>query len=118
MDTITRESLNRGDIDFTGLITGERIGNIHPGEILRDDFLKPMDISQYRLAKDAGISQMTVSKIVRGKQAISAETALRLGRYFGLSPEFWAGLQTAYDLEEAELALADRLAHEVHPLAA
>ncbi|MDQ6954446.1 MAG: HigA family addiction module antitoxin [Mariprofundaceae bacterium] len=118
MNTITRESLNRGNIDFSEITTGERIGNIHPGEILRDDFLKPMGISQYRLAKDSGISQMTASKIVRGKQAITAETALRLGRYFGLSPEFWAGLQTAYDLEAAELALADKLAHEVHPLAA
>jgi addiction module HigA family antidote len=118
MNTITRESLDRGNINFSGIATGERIGNIHPGEILRDDFIKPMGISQYRLAKDAGINQMTVSKIVRSKQAISAETALRLGRYFGTSPQFWAGLQTAYNLEKAELALADRLAHEVHPLAA
>jgi len=71
----------RSAVDFSGLTTGEPIGNIHPGEILRDDFLKPMGISQYRLAIDSGINQMTVSKIVRGKQAISAAIALRLARY-------------------------------------
>jgi len=118
MNTITRESLDKGNIDFSAIATGKSIGNIHPGEILRDDFLKPMGISQYRLAMDSGISQMTVSKIVRGKQAISAETALRLGRYFGTSPQFWAGLQTTYNLEEAERALAARLVDEVQPLAA
>jgi len=118
MNLITRQALNRGEVDFSKITTGERIGNIHPGEILRDDFLKPMGVSQYRLAKDTGISQMTVSKIVRGKQAITAETAVRLGRFFGVSAEFWLGLQADYALEEVELALADRLAHEVHPLAA
>jgi len=118
MNTITREALNRGAVDFDGLTTGERIGNIHPGEILRDDFLKPLGISQYRLAMDSGISQMTVSKIVRGKQAISAAIALRLARYFGTSPTFWAGLQSAYDLEQAEQVLADTLEREVRPLAA
>jgi len=118
MNTVTRESQNAGNIDFSAVVTGKRIGNIHPGEILRDDFLRPMGISQYRLARETGISQMTVSKIVRGKQAITAGIALRLGRYFSQSPQFWAGLQTAYDLEAAELALADRLARKVHPLAA
>jgi len=93
MGTITRESLDRGNIDFSSITTGKRIGAIHPGEILMDDFLKPLGISQYRLAMDTGISQMSVSKIVRGKQAITAETALRLGRYFGMSAAFWAGLQ-------------------------
>jgi len=117
MNTITREALEKGTVDFTGVATGERIDAIHPGEILRDDFLKPLGVSQYRLAKDSGISQMTVSKIVHGKQAITAETALRLGRYFGMSATFWAGLQTAYDLETAELALSGKLAHEVRPLA-
>jgi len=83
-----------------------------------DDFLKPLGISQYRLAMDTGISQMSVSKIVRGKQAITAETALRLGRYFGMSAAFWAGLQATYDLETTELTLSGKLAHEVHPLTA
>jgi len=118
METITRELLDKGHIDFSGIATGKRVGNIHPGEILKDDFLKPMGISQYRLARDTGINQMTVSKIVRGKQAITAETALRLARYFGTSATFWAGLQTAYHLEEAELRLADALTHQIRPLAA
>ncbi len=118
METITRESLDKGNVDFSGITTGKRIGAIHPGEILKDDFLKPLGVSQYRLAKDVGISQMTVSKIVRGKQAVTAETALRLGRYFGMSAAFWAGLQTAYDLETVELALADALTHQIHPLTA
>jgi len=118
MNTITRESLDKGNIDFSDIASGKRIGNIHPGEILRDEFLKSMGISQYRLARDTGISQMAVSKIVRGKQAITSAIALRLARYFGTSSAFWAGLQTAYNLEEAENALADRLAHEVRPLAA
>jgi len=118
METIAHESLDKGNIDFSAITTGGRIGAIHPGEILRDDFLKPMGISQYRLAKDTGINQMTVSKIVRGKQAITAATALRLGRYFGTSAAFWAGLQTAFDLETAERSLADTLAHQIIPLAA
>jgi len=84
-----------------------------------DDFLKPMGISQYRLAKNTGISQMSVSKIVRRKQAIAAETALRLGRYFGTTTAFWAGLQTAYDdLEIAELAMAETLAYQIRLLSA
>jgi len=95
-----------------------RLPNIHPGEVLLEEFLKPMDISQYRLAKDSGISQMTISQIVRGKRAITADTALRLGRYFGVSPQSWLNLQTSYDLEEAERKLADRLNREVRPLAA
>jgi addiction module HigA family antidote len=118
MNAVTRHELDQGKIDFSDVATGERIGNIHPGEILKEDFLAPLGITQYRLSKDTGISQMTISKIVRGKQAITAETALRLGRYFGTSPQFWLGLQTAWDLERAEARLHDRLPEEVHPLAA
>jgi addiction module HigA family antidote len=118
MSAIARHDLDQGKIDFSDVATGDRIGNIHPGEILKEDFLAPLGITQYRLARDTGISQMTISKIVRGKQAITAETALRLGRYFGTSPQFWLGLQAAWDLERAKSALGDRLAGEVHPLAA
>ncbi len=96
----------------------DRLPNIHPGEILREDFLKLMGISQYRLAKETGLSQMRVSQIVRGKRSITADTALRLGMYFGVPAQFWLNLQSAYDLEEAELALADRLKKEIQPLAA
>jgi addiction module HigA family antidote len=85
----------------------------HPGEILLEEFLKPMGISQYRLAKDIGVPAMRINKIVRGERGISADTALRLARYFGMSVEFWTGIQTHYDTEMAKTALADRLEKEV-----
>ena len=73
---------------------------IHPGEILLEEFLKPMEISQYRLSKDISVDPRRVNEIVHGQRAISADTALRFGRYFGTSPQFWLGLQNDYDLEE------------------
>ena len=86
---------------------------IHPGEILQEEFLKPMGISQYRLARDIGVPAMRINKIVRGQRGISADTALRLARYFGMSVEFWTGIQTHYEIEKAKMALADRLEKEV-----
>ena len=77
-----------------------RIPNIHPGEILSEDFLKPMGLSAYRLAKGANIDQTRISEIIRGKRSITADTALRLARFFGNSPEFWLNLQAHYDLEQ------------------
>ncbi|HXH65514.1 MAG TPA: HigA family addiction module antitoxin [Mariprofundaceae bacterium] len=97
---------------------GERLANIHPGEVLLEEFMRPMGITQYRLAQDTGIGQMRVSEIVRGKRGISADTALRLARYFGTSDKFWMGLQDDYEIEEARAALAGRLEREVRPLAA
>ena len=85
----------------------------HPGEMLLEEFLKPMGISQYRLAKDIGVPAMRINKIVRGERGISADTALRLARYFGMSVEFWTGIQTHYDTEMAKTALGDRLEKEV-----
>lgn len=95
-----------------------RLPNIHPGEILLEEFLKPMGISQYRLAQDTGIAPMRISEIVRGKRSVTADTALRLARYFGTSVKFWMGLQDDYEIEKAHMALADRLDREVHPIAA
>ena len=89
----------------------------HPGEILLEEFLKPMGISQYRLAKDIGVPAMRINKIVRGERGISADTALRLARYFSMSVEFWTGIQTHYDTELAKMELADRLEKEVKILA-
>jgi addiction module HigA family antidote len=86
---------------------------IHAGEILLEEFLKPMGISQYRLAKDIGVPAMRINKIVRGERGISADTALRLARYFGVSVEFWTGIQTHYEIEKARNALAGRLEKEV-----
>jgi len=91
---------------------------IHPGEILMEEFLEPMGISQYRLAKDISVPARRINEIVHGKRSITADTALRLGRYFGMSPQFWLNLQTRYDLEVTEDLLQDRLDEEVQALKA
>jgi addiction module HigA family antidote len=88
---------------------------IHPGEILITEFLKPMGITQYRLAKDIGVTARRINEIVHGRRSITADTALRLGRFFGMEAQFWLNLQTHYDMEVAQEALADRLDTEVHP---
>jgi addiction module HigA family antidote len=89
---------------------------IHPGEILMEEFLEPMGISQYRLAKDISVPPRRINEIVHGKRSVSADSALRLGRFFGISPQFWLNLQARYDIEIAEDALADRLDEEVRAL--
>ncbi|MGO8679039.1 MAG: HigA family addiction module antitoxin [Limisphaerales bacterium] len=94
------------------------LGNITPGEILEEEFLKPMAVTQYRLAKDIGVPPRRINEIVKGRRAITADTALRLGRYFRMSPEFWLNLQSHYDLEQQQERLAGRLEREVKVLAA
>lgn len=84
-----------------------------PGEILLEEFLKPMEISQYRLAKEIGVPQRRISEIVAGKRAITVDTGLRLSRFFGMSDGFWIGLQTDYDTAQAKDALAEVLA-QIH----
>ena len=91
------------------------IDPIHPGEVLLEDFMKPLNLSQYALAKAIGVPPRRINEIVHGKRAITADTALRLGRYFAVNPESWMNLQTHYDLEQAEIALGERLDQEVHP---
>jgi len=86
---------------------------IHPGEILLTEFLEPLEISQYRLAKDISVPPRRINEIVHGKRAISADTALRLSRYFGMSERFWLNLQVRYDLELARDRLGRRLEREV-----
>jgi addiction module HigA family antidote len=86
---------------------------IHPGEILQEEFLDPLAISQYRLAHDISVAPRRISEIVRGKRAISPDTALRLSRYFGLSERFWLNLQARYDLEIEKDRLGNRLGKEV-----
>lgn len=90
---------------------------VHPGEILMEDFLTPMGISQYRLSRDISVPPRRINEIVHGTRSISADTALRLGRYFGVSPQFWLNLQAHYDLDQERDRLGDRLEHEVHALA-
>ena len=87
---------------------------IHPGEILLEEFLEPMGISQYRIAKDISVPPRRINEIVLGKRAITPDTALRLSRYFGLSERFWMNLQTRYDIETEKDRLQNRLEREVH----
>ncbi len=94
----------------------KKLPPIHPGEILLEEFLKPMGLSQYRLAKDINVSPRRINEIVHGKRSITADTALRLGRFFCMSPQFWLNLQSRFDLETAEDLLAGRLEKEVQVL--
>ncbi len=91
----------------------EKLHPIHPGEVLLEEFLKPMSLSQNRLALDIRVPARRINEIVHGKRRITADTALRLSRYFGVSAQFWLGLQMDYDLDVAEDELADRLEKEV-----
>jgi len=93
--------------------TEKLLSPIHPGEILMEEFLEPMGISQYRLAKDLSVPARRINEIVHGKRSITPDTALRLSRYFGLSERFWINLQARYDLEIEKDRLQDRLAKEV-----
>ncbi len=90
---------------------------VHPGEILLEEFLKPLALSQYRVAKDTSVPPRRINEIVHGKRAVTADTALRLARYFGTSERFWLNLQSRYDLELEKDRLGDRLVREVVVLA-
>ncbi|HEX4645597.1 MAG TPA: HigA family addiction module antitoxin [Verrucomicrobiae bacterium] len=93
----------------------KKLPPIHPGEILLHDFMEPLGLSQYALAKALGVTPMRVSQIVRGQRAITADTALRLSRYFGTRPGWWLDLQTFYDLEVAADELEDRIVRTIKP---
>ena len=94
----------------------KRFPPVHPGEILLEEFLRPMAISQYRLARDISVPPRRINEIVHGKRSVTADTALRLSRYFGLSDRFWLNLQTRYDIEVEKDRLDGRLDIEVTPL--
>lgn len=89
---------------------------IHPGEVLLEDFMKPLGLTQYRLAQDIGVAPIRISQIVNGQRAITVDTAMRLARYFGTSAEVWLRLQVRYDLESAEPGLTERIQQEVKVL--
>jgi addiction module HigA family antidote len=116
--SIKREDLDAGRVDFAEVTTGKRLPPVHPGEILRDDFLEPMKISVYTLAHAIKVPRSRVNDIVLGRRGISADTAFRLARYFGTTPEFWINLQSRYDLDVAERTLRRRIEREVAPRAA
>jgi antitoxin HigA-1 len=97
-------------------MTTRKLAPVHPGEVLAQDFLGPLGLSQYRVAKGLSVPPRRINEIVLGKRAITADTALRLGRYFGTSPRFWLNLQTAYDLDVERDRLAGRLNKEVSVL--
>lgn len=97
------------------MVRDKTLSPVHPGEVLLEELLKPMGISQYRLAKDISVSGRRINEIVQGKRGVSPETALRLGRYFGLPAEFWMKLQAHYDLQVAKDLLEDRVNKEVTP---
>jgi addiction module HigA family antidote len=96
----------------------EKIKPVHPGEILFEEFLKPLGISQNKVALDIRVPPRRINEIVHGKRRITADTALRLGRYFGTSPQFWLGLQMDYDIDIEEDRLGGRLQHDVREYAA
>jgi antitoxin HigA-1 len=95
----------------------KQLANVHPGEVLSEEFLKPLGISQNRLAREIRVPPRRVNEIVLTKRAITPDTALRLARYFGTSERFWLGLQMDFDLEEAKAALAETLEREIKPMA-
>ena len=99
-------------------MTAKKLAPIHPGEILLEEFLNPMGISQYRLSKEINVSPRRINEIVHGVRSITADTALRLSRYFGTSERFWLNMQIRYDIEIQKGRLGNSLDREVHALAA
>ena len=113
--TIEREDLDAGKVDLKEVTTGKRIRPTHPGAILREDFLAPMGISVYALSRAIKVPRSRVNDIVLGRRAITTDTAMRLGRYFGTSPEFWINLQARYDLDVADRTVRRKIEQEVAP---
>lgn len=117
---ISMEEVEAGRVDLGGVIDPDAapIGPIHPGEVLRAEFLEPLGITAYRLAKATRVPVNRMTEIVNGARAVTADTALRLSRAFGTSAEFWLNLQARYDLEVARASVGQKIAAEVSPLAA
>jgi addiction module HigA family antidote len=118
--TISRQDLDAGQIDFADIAdpAAAAMDPIHPGELLRTEWLEPLGLSAYRLAKEINVPFNRVTEIVNGKRAISAETALRLARYFRTDAQSWVNLQAVYDVEVARRALQERIDREISPRAA
>ncbi len=116
--TISREDVDRRAVEFSDVMSGQRLPAAHPGQFLRDEFLTPLNLSVYALARALNVPRPRLNDIVRGRRSVSADTALRLARYFGTSPQFWVNLQTRYDLDIAERTLRRTIDEEVKPRAA
>ena len=113
--TIKREDIDRRIVDLSDVASGRHLPPVHPGEILRDEFLTPMGISVYELANAIKVPRSRANDIVLGRRAITTDTAMRLGRYFGMSPEFWINLQARYDLDIADRTVRRKIEQEVAP---
>lgn len=116
--TIKREDIDHRQVDFSDVESGRRLPPVHPGEVLRDEFLTPMTLSVYRLARVIKVPRPRLNDIVLGRRGVTVDTALRLGRYFGTTPEFWINLQTRYDLDLAERTIRRDIEREIEPHAA
>ena len=113
--SLNREDISRRIVDFSDVTTGRRLPPVHPGETLRDEFLTPMGISAYELANAIKVPRSRANDIVLGRRAITTDTAMRLARYFGTSPEFWINLQARYDLDVADRTVRRKIEQEVAP---
>ena len=112
---VNREDLERGAVDFSDIVSGRRLPPVHPGEILREDFLEPLGMSVYQLANAIRVSRSRVNDIVRRRRAVTADTAMRIARYFGTSAGLWINLQAQYDLDVAERTIRRTIEREVAP---
>jgi addiction module HigA family antidote len=112
--TIDRKAV--AGMDFSAVTTGRKLKPIHPGEVLLKDFIEPMELTRYKVAKNTGVPQRRIDEICAGNRAMSADTALRLGRFFGMDARVWMNLQAQYDLEVAERESHKRIEREVTPL--
>lgn len=114
-------SIARNEIkqqSYKGITTGRKLDAVHPGSVLLSDFIEPMGITRYRVAKAIGVQQRRVDEICSGDRGITAETAVRLGLAFGIDPQFWLNLQAQYDIEVIQREQGEQLAEEIHALAA
>jgi addiction module HigA family antidote len=116
--TIPRDDLDAGRVDLSETTSGERLPPVHPGEILRHDFMQPLGLTAHALALALRVPANRITAILAGERAVTAETALRLARHFGTSAGFWLNLQKAYELDVAERAAGERIRTEVAPRAA
>lgn len=113
--TVKREDIDRRTVDFSDVSSGRRLPPVHPGEILREEFLAPMGISVYELANALHAPRSRINDVVLGRRAVTTDTAMRLARYFGTSPEFWINLQARYDLDVADRTMRRKIEQEVAP---
>lgn len=114
---MTISSTQLKTMDFSDVATGNRLAPVHPGEVLMHDFIEPLAITRYKVAKLAGVQQRRIDEICAGQRAITADTALRLARLFGVDAAFWINLQAQYDLEVSYRDMHERIEAEVTPLA-